>query len=108
MIVDIRIDVAGIAQFIPYSLNNILERIRFVFVAKAVDFVDEHLDIDMREGGLKIEYGGCKPIRGIIILILCVDDPDKGADLGKDLSCVKGRVEVVQLARKVPNLEVHE
>lgn len=83
--------------------------VELVVVRKAVDLVDEDLDVDVWVEALEVEDGGVEAGDGLEVVVLGVDDPDEGANLAKDGVHIKVWVlEKVDLARKVPDLIVHE
>ena len=108
VVADVGVDVASIVQIISNLLDDVLEDIRLVLVVQAVGLVDEYLDIDVGKCGLQIHDGSGQTVERLGVLVLCIDDPDESTNLGEDLGSVEGRIEVVELAGKVPDLEVHE
>lgn len=81
VVADIWVDVACVVQVVPNTLCNILIDFRSEIIVQAVNFVNEDFNIDLREGALKVEDGGGEAIQGIGVIVLCIDDPYKGADL---------------------------
>lgn len=103
-----RVLIAVIRELILDPLDDVTEGVTFVIFRKTVDFMYKDLYVDVRVGVLQVEDGGVQAHDGFEVLILRVDDPYQRSDFFEDVVDVKGRVEVVQVARKVPDLEVHK
>lgn len=83
--------------------------IKLVVVTKTINLVDEDLDVDVGVARLQAEDGRVETLHGLEVVILRVDDPNKGTDLAENGLHVEGRVlKDVDLAGEVPDLEVHE
>ena len=108
VISDIWVDIARVMQVISNTLRNVLANFSSELIIQAVDLVDEDFDVDVREGVLKIHDSGSETIQGLAVFVLCIYDPDECTNLGEYLIRVKGWIEVVDLTRKVPDLEIHE
>lgn len=70
--------------------------------------MNEHLDVDNGVSALDSDDGRVQAGEGIKVLVLCVDDPDECTELTEDMIEIKSRVKEVELAWKVPDMEVHE
>lgn len=76
--------VADVGEFVLDALAHFAEGVVFVFFTQTVGLVDEDVEIDARIV-LGKEDGGSKELADAAeVLILTVDDPDDGADVGED------------------------
>ena len=68
--------------------------------------MDEDAVFNFGEGLLEMHDGFGEPHDRFHVIVLRVEDPDHGPDTAEDAVGVEGGVEVVNLAREVPDLEV--
>ena len=68
----------------------------------------ENLNINIGIFLLEVQNRDVQAIYGFKVVILGIDDPDECSNLSKNCIHVEGRIHKFELARKVPDLEVHE
>ena len=105
---DGRVVEAVVRELVLDALDDVALEVELVVVAQAVDFVDEHLDVDGGVGLGEVHDRDVQPGDGLEVVVLRVDDPDQCADLAEDGVGVEGGVHKFELPWEVPDLKVHE
>lgn len=77
-------------------------------VRQAVHLVDEDLKENLRVDLVGLRDGRVQPRQRIHVIVLGVDDEHQRATAAENQLRVEGRVEEVNLAGKVPDLELHK
>ena len=99
---------AGVRQLVADALRDVADGVVAEGVGERVDFVDEDGVGDAGVGLLQVQDCFYEGEDRRVVRVLRVEDPDHGADAAEDTGGVEGRVQVVELAGEVPDLEVHE
>lgn len=100
---------AMVGKFILDADGDVSLDVELVVVREAVDLVNENLNIDVGVCPLESEDGGIETHDGLEIVVLSIYDPDESSNLAKDSLHIEfGVLKDVDLAREVPNLEIHK
>ena len=97
-----------VGQFVLDALHYVTLDVKLVVVREAIDFVDEDFDVDVWVGWLEVQDGAIEPVDSFKVFILCVDNPNQGTNFTEDGVEIEGWVHEINLAREVPDLEVHK
>ena len=99
---------AVVRKLVLDSLDDVSLDVELVVVGQAIDFVDEDFDVDVWVAGLKVEDCAVEAVDGFEVVVLSIDDPEQGTNFAEDSFKVEGGAHEIDLAREVPDLEVHE
>lgn len=108
VVVDRSVLVTSIAELIRDTLHDILEGIGAVLIGQTVNFVDEDFDVNARVVLLNSQDSAVETRDRVEVVILGINDPNKGAKATEDVFKIERGLEVFKLTGEVPDLEVHE
>jgi len=100
--------IAVVTQVVCDTLDDVAIGVLAELVGEAVDFVNKHLDVDVRVRLLEVENSTSQTRNGLVVIVLGINNPDESADFAKDGIEIVHRIQKIKLSRKVPNLKIHE
>lgn len=97
-----------IRELVLDSLHDVPLNIKHVIIGETINFVDEDLDINVWEFVMKIDDCAAEAANCFEIIILSIDNPDQCTKFTKYSIEIELRFSEIDLARKIPYLEIHE
>ncbi len=95
-------------ELVAHTLVYVTGGLNLVIIRQTVHLMDEHLERDVRVHLVRLGYGDVKLGERLHVVVLRVDHKDKRPAPSEDLVRIEGRIEEVNLPRKVPDLKLNK